>query len=131
MTKVVAHPFPKTYAHLGEAGEAVAIELTDSFWPDLISGKLDLGPGRLVSLYEFDSDWDSWEAHPNGDEIVCLIAGAMTMQLEGEGGVETVSLSEPGEFLIVPRGVWHTAQVPDSCRALFITAGDGTQHRPA
>jgi len=131
MSKIAVHPFPKTFAHLGPAGEAESIEVTESFWPDLMSGKLDLGPGRLVSLYAFNADWDSWEAHPDGDELVCLISGAMDLELEVDGGVETASLREAGEFVIIPRGVWHTSKVPESCRALFITAGEGTEHRPA
>lgn len=26
--------------------------------------------GRLVSMYTFDGDWDSWEVHPHGAEVV-------------------------------------------------------------
>ena len=36
----------------------------------------------------------------------------------------------PGDYAINPPSVWHTADVDDAATALFITAGDGAQHRP-
>ena len=35
-----------------------------------------------------------------------------------------------GEYAINPRGVWHTADVAGHATAVFITAGQGTEHRP-
>ena len=35
-----------------------------------------------------------------------------------------------GEYAINPPGTWHTADVEASATALFITAGEGTDHRP-
>jgi quercetin dioxygenase-like cupin family protein len=35
-----------------------------------------------------------------------------------------------GEYAINPSGVWHTADVVESATAIFITAGEDTQHRP-
>ena len=43
---------------------------------------------------------------------------------------KTVELREPGAFVVVPRGTWHTATVHAPSAGLFITAGEGTQHRP-
>ena len=131
MTKPAAFDFPGTFVHLDEGSSAVPIEVTDSFWPDLVSGKLALGPGRLVSFSEFDADWESWEIHPNGDEIVLLISGAMDLWFEQADGTTILELRKPGGFALVPRGTWHTAKVHEPSRAAFITAGDGTQHRPA
>ena len=123
--------FPDTFVHLGNDASAVPIEVTESFWPDLISGKLDhLGAGRLVSFMEFDADWDSWEVHPQGEELVCLFSGAMDFHLECDGEPSTVELRGPGAFAIVPRGAWHTATVHEPSAALFVTPGEGTTHRP-
>jgi mannose-6-phosphate isomerase-like protein (cupin superfamily) len=123
--------FPDTFVHLGEQGSAVPLPVTESFWPDLIAGKLDhLGPGRLVTYYEFSEDWDSWEVHPKGDELVCLVSGAIDFILEEPEGDTVVELRGPGAFLIVPSGTWHTARVPAPSAALFVTAGEGTEHRP-
>jgi mannose-6-phosphate isomerase-like protein (cupin superfamily) len=131
MSQPSAYAFPNTYVHLRDDGGATPIALTESFWPDLAAGKLELGPGRLVTFFEFDADWDSWETHPAGEEVVCLIAGAMDFILELPEGHQTVELREPGAFLLVPRGTWHTARVHEPSRAMLITAGEGTEHRPA
>ena len=46
------------------------------------------------------------------------------------GGEEVRTLLGPGEYALNPPGVWHTADVPEAATGLFITAGEGTQHRP-
>jgi mannose-6-phosphate isomerase-like protein (cupin superfamily) len=86
--------------------------------------------GRLVTWYEFTADWDSWEMHPTGDELVVCLAGALTLHQEfADGGRASIRLIA-GEYAINPPGVWHTADIADSAVALFITAGLGTEHRP-
>jgi quercetin dioxygenase-like cupin family protein len=35
----------------------------------------------------------------------------------------------PGDYVINPPGVWHTADVSEEATVLFITAGLGTEHR--
>lgn len=90
----------------------------------------DGAEGRLVSQYTFTQGWDSWEMHPAGDEVVICTAGAMLLlQEQSDGGVTEVALA-PGEYAINPAGVWHTANIAESATAIFITAGEGTQHRP-
>jgi quercetin dioxygenase-like cupin family protein len=85
----------------------------------------------LVSSFEHDADWPSWEIHPAGDEIVVLLSGAAEFVLETEDGEKTVQLAKPGDYVIVPKGTWHTARVSTPTRALFITPGAGTQNRDA
>ena len=86
--------------------------------------------GRLVSQHSFSEDWDSWEMHPLGDEVVICTAGAIVLTQEfSDGRREQVTLGV-GEYAINPPGVWHTADVADHATAIFITAGEGTQHRP-
>jgi mannose-6-phosphate isomerase-like protein (cupin superfamily) len=122
-----------TFVHLGNDRRTVPLEVTPTFWQDLVGGSLGkLGNGRLVSSFAFDAPWDSWEKHPSGDEIVCLLQGSVEMTLEHEGGRrEVLSMSKAGEFVIVPRGTWHTARTRVPTRMLFITDGEGTTHRPA
>ncbi len=85
--------------------------------------------GRLVSMYSFTESWDAWEMHPKGHEIVLCIEGEITLVQEVGGGERRVTLA-PGEYAINDPGVWHTADVDGEVTALFITAGEGTQHRP-
>jgi len=121
----------ETYLHLGPEGSAIPLEVNESFWEKLTSGGFEhLGPGRLVSTYDFAEDWASWERHPAGEEVVVLISGAMEFVLETDEGQRKIALNQVGQFLLVPRGVWHTANVAQSAKALFITPGEGTGHRP-
>ncbi len=90
----------------------------------------DGADGRLVSQYAFTADWDAWEMHPRGAEVVICIAGALVLiQEHPDGRLERVALA-PGEYAINPPGVWHTADVAGEASAIFITAGEGTEHRP-
>lgn len=85
--------------------------------------------GRLVSMHTFSEPWESWEMHPSGHEVVVCTAGEITLIQEVEGREERVTLTQ-GEYAINEPGVWHTADVSESATALFITAGEGTEHRP-
>ena len=126
-----AHELTSTYVHLGEGGTSTALEVTASFWPDLMASKLaHLGPGRLVIQACFADDWSNWEMHPNGDEVVLLLAGEVDLVLEQKGGHRTVELRSLGSFALIPRGIWHTANTDRASSMLFITAGEGTEHRP-
>lgn len=121
-----------TFVSLERDGRTRLLELTDSFWPDIASGKLGLGPGRLLSLLAFEGAWDSWEVHPNGDEVVLLLEGTAEMKLErADGEVEVVRLERPGTFVLIERGTWHTGYGNGPARMLFVTDGEGTRHRPA
>lgn len=86
--------------------------------------------GRLVSQHSFAEDWPSWEMHPHGAEVVICIAGAMELVQEFPGGRRETLLLEPGDYAINPPGVWHIANVADMATAIFVTAGEATQHRP-
>lgn len=86
--------------------------------------------GRLVSLHTFTESWDSWEMHPKGDEVVLCVSGAMTLHQEmADGRTAQVTLGQ-GEYAVNPPGCWHTADIEGEATALFITAGEGTEHRP-
>ena len=85
-------------------------------------------PGRLVSMIDSATDWDSWERHPHGAEFILQLSGELELILD-EDGKETSILLRQQDFTIVPPGVWHTANVPEPGAALYITPGEGTQNR--
>lgn len=86
--------------------------------------------GRLVSQHRFTEDWPSWEMHPLGDELVICIDGTMELVQEFPDGRRERVILEAGDYAINPPGVWHIAQIADHATAIFVTAGEGTQHRP-
>lgn len=91
----------------------------------------DGAEGRLVSIHTFSQPWDAWEMHPHGEELVACLAGTLQLiQLIEDR--EVFVLLRPGEAIINPASVWHTADLPEggTATALFITAGLDTQSRP-
>ncbi len=85
--------------------------------------------GRLVIMHTFTESWDSWEMHPNGQELVVCTDGVITAHQEIDGDVRTATLGA-GDAIINPAGVWHTADITGTATALFVTAGMGTENRP-
>lgn len=115
-----------TYLSLDGRG-GLARHPVEGFWesvddnPDLL--------GTLLGVYVSHKDWPQWEVHPQGDEVLVLLEGKMTMILAEAAGERRVGLT-PGATCIVPRGVWHRALVHEASRVLGVTYGAGTQHRP-
>ncbi|MEL6782600.1 MAG: cupin domain-containing protein [Pseudomonadota bacterium] len=130
---MAAASLSQSFIHLGLGATAVPQPaFTGMDWYQAYGARHgeDGAEGRLVSLYTFDAPWDSWEMHPEGSEVVLCLSGEMTLiQEHPDGQTETVTL-KANEYAINPPGTWHTADVPGTATALFITAGLGTQHRP-
>lgn len=128
----MAEPFDPTdlYLDLRDGGALERLPAGEPFWADLMAGKIDI-QGRLVSAYRFTTDWDTWERHPAGEELLCLLDGAAEVRFEDAGGVEQiVHLNGSKRCFLVPRGAWHRFVVPDFAYVLFVTPGEGTEHRP-
>lgn len=116
-----------TYLVLSDGPDAKRVEVGPDFWQS-VDRRDDLA-GRLVGVFRYDADWASWEVHPDGDELVLLLSGAVDLVLDAPSGERTVELRGRTAAL-VPRGVWHTANVIESGEALHVTRGEGTRHRP-
>ena len=119
-----------TYVHLKDGADAVPVAVGDDFWAT-IGKRTELHSGRLVTLFHIQStdEWVHWEMHPAGDEIVCLLSGAIDLILQ-EGERERILELRSRAAGIIPRGVWHRAIVHTPSDVLFITRGAGTQLRP-
>ena len=122
-----------SFIHLGLGATAVPQPPFDGLeWYEAYGERhsADGREGRLVSAHCFTQSWSSWEMHPLGEEVVICTAGEMILVQEfPDGQCETVTL-RPGEYAINPPGVWQIADIADEATAIFITAGEGTQHRP-
>ena len=121
------HDLDSTFVVLQPDQSAALVEVTPTVFEEL-DRRFGGFKGRvLVSSFSFDCDWSTWERHPAGDELVCLLSGRATLVLEGLGMEE---LSEPGSYVLVPKGTWHTARTTVPTRMLFVTPGEGTENRP-
>jgi mannose-6-phosphate isomerase-like protein (cupin superfamily) len=119
--------------HLGLGATATPQEAFtgDMAWYEAYGARhaADGAEGRLVAMHTFTESWPTWEVHPKGHELVVCTAGRMVLHQEVDGDIRTVELG-PGQAVVNPPGVWHTADVDESATALFITAGLGTENRP-
>ena len=118
----------ETYLHLTGETEATPIEVTPDFWP-MLGQRPHLLALRLMMRFDFSGDWPTWEIHPEGDEVVVQLTGEMTLILDLPDGPSR-QLLKAGEAAVIPKGIWHTADVPSPCSALFITHGRGTENKP-
>jgi len=133
-----ARPLSERYWYV-EGTSATRIDLdAGEFWDQVMTGDVRdeivrhvLGAdGWLASVYELDGAMAHEEMHPHGDELHFLVSGRFDLVLVEADG-ETVIPMHPGDCANVPRGVWHRFVVHEPARALALTAGRGTEHRPA
>ena len=85
-------------------------------------------PGRLAMIESSPTNWGAWECHEAGDELVIVLEGEGEFLQEIDGGTRTTPFG-PGSTFINPAGVWHTANVRKSMRAIYLTPCPGTKHR--
>jgi mannose-6-phosphate isomerase-like protein (cupin superfamily) len=121
------------FIHLGVG--STATPLPDFAWsPEYLAGyqerfAADGAEGRLICVMSQEETWDSWERHPAGDEVVVLLSGRVDLVQDLDGAEHVVEL-QPGQAVINPAGVWHTARVHEPGVALFVTPGRGTEAKP-
>lgn len=120
----------ETYLELLDDGGVEGIPLTPEFWPDLMSGRRRID-GRLIMSFELAEDMSHWEMHPAGDEILLALSGSMAVVLQGvlQGDPDESFALRTGEAFVVPRGRWHRLNVIEPGEVVFITPGDGTEHK--
>lgn len=68
------------------------------------------------------------EVHPDGDELLYLVSGAVTVRLELPDGDEHVDL-KAGDAIVVPQGIWHRVTLKEPGRLIHITPGPNGDSR--
>ena len=111
--------------------EAKTKALSLTFYPELEAEFNGFAGHVLISQHHFAEDWPTWEVHPAGDEFVTLITGDITLVLWQDQQEHALRLSTPSDFVIIPKGVWHTARVHTPTTMLFVTPGEGTKNAAA
>jgi mannose-6-phosphate isomerase-like protein (cupin superfamily) len=94
----------------------------DDHWNPRIAGEVNDMHVKLVKLHgEF-----VWHHHDEEDELFLVITGRLLMRFRDRD-----VWIEPGEFLIVPRGVEHLPVAPDECEVVLFerqsTLNTGTE----
>ena len=105
--------------------------LSPTFYPELEAEFNGFAGHVLISQHHFAEDWPTWEVHPAGDEFVTLITGDITLVLWQDQQEHALRLSTPSDFVIITKGVWHTARAQAPTTMLFVTPGEGTKNAAA
>lgn len=119
--KLAAAPYILT-----PGGDGVVKRMSPSFYAELDEDFDHFKGHTLVQVFAFSEAWPSWEIHPHGDELVYLLEGDTEFVLRTAAGDQTVRVSEPGTYVVVPKNTWHTARPHAPTKMLFVTPGEGT-----
>ena len=120
-----------TFVHLRDGGDAEPVPVGPAFFRESgARGRYD----RLVGVFDFRSSKDlhssMQEMHPEADELIFVVSGAIDVVLEEQGGERSIAL-DTGQAAIVPRGVWHRLLMRRPGRLLFVNSRSGMQSRPS
>ena len=130
MTSVTTGPFDltETFVRL-RSGDAMDVEaLTPSFWSDRSASPGD----RVVAAFDFASSDDlhssMQEIHPDGDELILVLAGAIDLIAESDGREVVIGL-DAGQAAVVRRCTWHRPAMRAPGRLLSINVRSGMRSR--
>jgi mannose-6-phosphate isomerase-like protein (cupin superfamily) len=120
----------RTFVHLRDGGDAEPVQPGRSFWRrSTVEALYD----RIVGVFTFSTSADLHaameEMHPEADEVLYLVSGAVDVLLE-DGGAECRVALEAGRAVIVPRGIWHRLVVRRPGALLFVNSRTAMQSRP-
>lgn len=133
MPAAIPYDLGKTPIHLGDENTVLAINdfnFDGESFMAYIAEHCQTTPGRLMMIESTPVDWTTWERHPQGAEIVFVLEGKGTFFHELEDGSHAEIPVQPGSAIINPPGVWHTADVVEPIRAIYITPCPDTDHKP-
>ncbi|KAL7935741.1 RmlC-like cupin domain-containing protein [Trichoderma chlorosporum] len=71
---------------------------TEKWSPRLVAAIND----HHVKVAKLDGEF-IWHAHPNSDELFYLLAGKLTLELEGQDDV----VMQVGDMFVIPKGLRH------------------------
>jgi mannose-6-phosphate isomerase-like protein (cupin superfamily) len=126
----VAFDPARRFVHLRDGGGAETMDAGPPFYRWSGAPRFD----RWLGVFAFESDEDvhasMQEMHPEADEILYVVEGALDVLLE-EDGLERRMPLDAGCAAIVPRGVWHRLVVREPGRLLFVNSRRGMRSRKA
>ena len=88
-------------------------QFTEHYSPK-IAGELN---GQMVKLVKFKGPF-VWHHHDNEDELFLVIKGKFRMEYRDASGERSLWI-EPGEMVIVPRGVEHRPVADEEAQVLL------------
>ena len=107
-------PFPKTAEFVRRTQED----------PELVDG-------RVLALHHVngpaDVHYPDWEMHREGDELLLLVSGALSVEMRESAHARMERLPSHAA-LIVPTGIWHRLIVHEPSVLIAVTPRHNTEH---
>lgn len=90
------------------------LSLINDHWNPRIAAELN---GQYVKLVKFQGPF-TWHHHELEDELFLVVKGRFRMEYRDDDGEKDVWI-EPGELIVVPRGVEHRPVADEECEVLL------------
>jgi mannose-6-phosphate isomerase-like protein (cupin superfamily) len=87
---------------------------TDEYRPKIVGEVND----AYVKLVKLQGDF-VWHYHDHEDELFLVVKGALRMRVRENGG-EREFIINPGEFIIIPRGVEHLPSAEEETHIMLL-----------
>lgn len=95
----------------------------DATWTPHIIAELN---GQQVKLAKLEGEF-TWHDHANEDELFLVLTGRLRMQMKTATGETTEQLVEPGEIIVIPRGLEHNP-IADPGTSVLLFEPAATKH---
>lgn len=95
----------------------------DATWTPHIIAELN---GQQVKLAKLEGEF-TWHDHANEDELFLVLTGRLRMQMKTTTGETTEQLVEPGEIIVIPRGLEHNP-IADPGTSVLLFEPAATKH---
>ena len=91
------------------------LSLINDHWNPRIAGELN---DQYIKLVKFKGPF-TWHHHETEDELFMVVHGRFRMDYRDESNSDKSIWIEPGEMIIVPRGVEHCPVAEEECEVLL------------
>lgn len=83
--------------------------------------------GASIAVFRGDGvDVSEWELHPDTDELLFVVSGSVTVEILTDSEPELHHL-EAGQFVVVPKGLWHRHRDVRDLIEMYFTPGESLQ----
>jgi hypothetical protein len=118
-----------THVWANADGSAEPVEVTPTFWQELMRGERPIGQW-LLAVATLTESLPNWDLHPRGACIVVLLSGSIDVEWHtANSDIQAIPVA-PLEACLIPRRIWHRVVVHEPSMCLSLTAGEGTRLRP-
>ena len=95
----------------------------DATWTPHIIAELN---GQQVKLAKLEGEF-TWHDHANEDELFLVLTGRLRMQMRDDQDEIVEQIIEPGEIIVIPRGLEHNP-IADPGTSVLLFEPAATKH---